>query len=142
MNGAAHGVTSVSGTISRDSSMQEQGEDRDHRSLVPNTKKSCRRKSTSDVLKWLTRRGVSRSRARKLLLSTGCESTESLAVYLRFQLPPLWDANEDCINTDMREMFGVNAANARRIIQGLDVMSALSPFMPCRLTASLQCLSS
>ena len=125
MGDMPHGVVNVSDSISRDSSAQvrAQGEGYTNPSFIPSATTSYRRKSPAAVLKWLTERGVTWERARKFAYLTGCDSIESLAVYLRFQLPPLWDANEDSINIDMREMFGVNAVNTRRIIQGLDVMS-------------------
>jgi hypothetical protein len=83
-------------------------------------------KSTTALLKWLAARGTPKRKARQFLMKSGCDSLESMALYLRFQLPPLQYANEDCVNAEMMELFGVGPKNARRIIVDLDVASAFS----------------
>lgn len=82
-------------------------------------------KSTTALLKWLGNHGVGKRKARQFLIRSGCDSLESMAIFLRFQLPPLEFANEDCVNVDMHNMFGVNPRNAKRIIVDLDVVRTL-----------------
>lgn len=65
---------------------------------------------------------MGKRKARHFLIQSGCDSLDSMALYLRFQLPPLQFANEDCVNIDMHKMFGVTARNSRRIIVDLDVL--------------------
>lgn len=52
---------------------------------------------------------------------TGCTSLHSIAVYLRFQLPPLHLANWDGIMHEMDMLMGASSKAARRIIGELDV---------------------
>ena len=95
--------------------------------VVPTAAKETDRtyKSTTALLKWLGNHGVGKRKARQFLIRSGCDSLESMAIFLRFQLPPLEYANEDCVNIDMHTMFGVNPRNARRIITDLDVIRTL-----------------
>ena len=96
--------------------------------VPPSSKETDRTyKSTTALLKWLGNHGVGKRKARQFLIRSGCDSLESMAIFLRFQLPPLECANEDCVNIDMHTMFGVNPRNARRIITDLDVMRTLFP---------------
>lgn len=78
-----------------------------------------------DFVAWLVERGVAWGDANRFAMATGCSSCEEAAIYLRLQLPPLQLANSDAIDDEMRELLGCGGAVARRVIQDLDVFSAL-----------------
>ena len=48
-----------------------------------------------------------------------------MAVYLRFQLPPLHLANVESVDVEMHHLLGVRGAKAKAIIEDLDVKSTL-----------------
>lgn len=48
-----------------------------------------------------------------------------MAVYLRFQLPPLHLANVESVDVEMNHLLGIKGAKAKAIIQELDVQSML-----------------
>lgn len=77
----------------------------------------------SKVMCWLVDRGVRRKTAEQFLRNSGCETTQDLAVFLRVKLAPLAYANVDSINSEMRELLGVNGTNAFRIIKDIDLAS-------------------
>ena len=52
-----------------------------------------------------------------------CDNLDSLRVYLRFQLPPLELAREECIHLELRSLLGVAARQARSILNDLDMRS-------------------
>ena len=78
----------------------------------------------SEAVAWLLSRGVKQRAAELFLEQSGCETIADVAVFLRVQLAPLAYANVDSINSEMRELLGVNGANAFRIIKDIDVASA------------------
>lgn len=49
-----------------------------------------------------------------------------MAVYLRFQLPPLHLSNVECVDFEMNHLLGVVGKKAQKIINDLDVVSAVS----------------
>lgn len=48
-----------------------------------------------------------------------------MAVYLRFQLPPIHLSKVESVDAEMHHLLGVKGAKANAIIQELDVQSAL-----------------
>lgn len=66
---------------------------------------------------------------------TGCDSLHSIAVWLRFQLPPLHLANTDCVMLEMHEQLGVKGKAATSIIEDLNVVGA-----PCWLRCGVPVL--
>lgn len=96
----------------------------DIRSRLPIRPSDDRYTSLTEVTAWLRARGVSKGGARSFLRRSGCTTVDNVALYLRFQLPPLQFANTDCVNRDMWDLLGVTAGNARRIISDLDIMRA------------------
>jgi hypothetical protein len=56
-----------------------------------------------------------------------------MAVYMRFQLPPLHLANVECVDYEMYELLGVKNQKARNIIKDLDVISTLPALHWCRV---------
>ena len=73
---------------------------------------------------WLRAHGVAASKARTFMRSSGCKSIDNIALYLRFQLPPLQFANDDGIDDEMRVQLGVTGRAAHRIISDLNIASA------------------
>lgn len=73
---------------------------------------------------WLRARGVAAAKARTFMSSSGCKSIDNIALYLRFQLPPLQFANDDGIDDEMRVQLGVTGRAAHRIISDLNIASA------------------
>lgn len=55
---------------------------------------------------------------------TGCDSLHSIAVYLRFQLPPMHLANWDCVSKEMQSLMGVSGKRAKQVIEDLNVNGA------------------
>eukprot|EP00892_Ulva_mutabilis_P006100 jgi/Ulvmu1/3862/UM018_0081.1 len=98
----------------------------DVRSRLPIRPSDDKYTSLTEVTAWLRERGVSKGKAREFLRRSGCTSVDGVALYLRFQLPPLQFANVDCINEDMNELMGVTHGKARRIIQDLDIMNCIN----------------
>lgn len=54
---------------------------------------------------------------------TRCDSLYSIAVYLRFQLPPLHLANEECVLNEMKSLMGADRTVTKAIVQALNVQS-------------------
>jgi hypothetical protein len=53
-----------------------------------------------------------------------------MAVYLRFQLPPLHLSNVECVDHEMHGLLGVKGKRALTVITDLDVLSASPCFLP------------
>lgn len=90
---------------------------------------------------WLRRQGVSAKRAAEVLHRSGCQTAEQLALYLRFQLPPLEFANGASVARHMRELFGVGASRGRAMIKELGVAGAARhslALLPCACAYVLQ----
>ena len=98
----------------------------DVRSRLPVRPSDDRYTSLTEVTAWLRSRGVSKRAARDFLHRSGCITVDNVALYLRFQLPPLQYANVDSIQRDMWDLLGVTGSKARRIITDLDIVSASS----------------
>lgn len=73
---------------------------------------------------WLRRKGVSERKTTEVLHRSGCRTPEQLALYLRFQLPPLEFANDGSIADHMHTLFGVGARRGRAMISELRVAGA------------------
>ena len=97
----------------------------DVRSRLPIRPTDDKYTSLTEVTAWLRERGVSKRKARDFLQRSGAVTVDNLALYLRFQLPPLQFANIDCVNRDMWYLLGVTGKAARRIIVDLDILSAI-----------------
>ena len=69
-----------------------------------------------------------------LVCRTGCRSLYSIAVYLRFQLPPMHLANWDCVEKEMQHVLGITGRHARRLIADLNVAGGV-----LSATNTLQC---
>lgn len=102
----------------------------DVRSRLPIRPSDDKYTSLTEVTAWLRERGVSKRKARDFLRRSGCITVDNVALYLRFQLPPLQFANIDCVNRDMWSLLGVSGKNARRIIVDLDITSTPPPPPP------------
>ena len=82
-----------------------------------------------DLVSWLKQRGVSKSKAEAFVARWRLHTVYEAAVLLRLQLAPLWLANADSVNEDMREILGCGPRVARGVLSDLDVISAV-PSMP------------
>ena len=83
---------------------------------------------TLDIsLEWCISRGVQLS-DKERECRTGCDSLHSIAVYLRFQLPPMHLANRDSVVKEMQSLMDVSGKNAMSIIDDLNVKGAQLAF--------------
>lgn len=94
----------------------------------PHDSATSMRRRGSEAVAWLMERGVAAAHAAAFRHRSGCDTVSDVALFLRFQLPPLEYANADCIHNDMLELLGVPPSTAQRIVSDLDIMRAPPPF--------------
>lgn len=85
---------------------------------------TAERARASELMAWLRGHRLSQARATKLVQRSGCTSMDALALYLRFELPPLEYANKEAVAEEMREIFGVGMKRGFRMIEELGVRGA------------------
>jgi hypothetical protein len=93
---------------------------------------------TQDLRRWLARHRVSDTKVAELLLKSGCSDIQGLALYLRFQLPPLDYANYDSVADHMKTLFGVGSRTGWRMVHELRVAGAVQPHSVCALDPHAQ----
>jgi hypothetical protein len=81
--------------------------------------------SNVDIHAWLAKHGVRKQRASSFLAVSGCRSVENVALFLRFQLPPLRLANRASIASELRDLLGVGPRLAHRIVADLSISGVL-----------------
>jgi hypothetical protein len=70
---------------------------------------------------WLAQHGVRKHKSKLFLAASGCRTVKDLALYLRFQLPPLRLADRASIATELHELLGVGSHSAHRIVADLNI---------------------
>ena len=76
------------------------------------------------ALPWLLERSVSKGKAHEFIGRSGSATAADVALFLRFQLPPLQFANRDSISRAMRSLLGTSGATSRGILRDLGIMRA------------------
>lgn len=80
--------------------------------------------TTQPLQQWLRGHGVSARKTTEVLHKSGCRDTDGLALYLRFQLPPLEYAQPESIDQHMHKLFGVGSRRGRKMVRELNVQGA------------------
>ena len=99
---------------------------------VDTTQEEAAARRVRAVKRWLCDRGVSASKADTFMSTAQCQSLSALALYLRFQLPPLDPQNWPAIGSEVSKLLGIRqrklqAAMITRLrVKGTSSTSALS----------------
>lgn len=94
---------------------------------------SQEQRDAEELMAWLALQGLTPQQATRLLSTSGVHSLHGLALFFRFELPPLWLANTESVRDHMRVLCGIGGQRALRMLSELGVAGM---YLRCLVNAS------
>ena len=87
---------------------------------------SQEQQDAEELMAWLALQGLTPRQATQLISTSGVHSLHGLALFFRFELPPLWLANTESVRDHMRTLCGVGGQRALRMLSELGVAGVIA----------------